>query len=305
MTGPLEGKSAVVTGAGRGQGREIALAMARHGVRLIVNDLGGEADGTGAGHGPADEVVAEIRQAGGTAFPNYDSVADFDAAANIVNDCVKHFATIDILVNCAGIGGRRPASFWETGKQDWDAVIAVNLNGTFNLCRHALGFMVRQNRGRILNFSSPSWLGNGASAYTASKGAVVSLTMGIAQLVAVEGYAITCNAIVPIAETRMSPRRGRAHWERLYKAGLITRQIFEESCDPPGPEHIPGIVLYLATDAAAGINGQVLGASRGRVAIYSWPTETKGLYKQGVWTMEELAALVPSSLAAEVKRAAG
>jgi NAD(P)-dependent dehydrogenase (short-subunit alcohol dehydrogenase family) len=305
MAGPLEGKRAVITGAGRGQGREIALALARQGAKVVVNDLGGEADGTGANRGPAEQVAAEIQSAGGTAVANVESVADFDAAARIVNDCVAHFGGIDILVNCAGIGGKRAAHFWETAKQDWDTVIAVNLNGTFNMCRHALGFMVRQQKGRILNFSSPSWLGNGASAYTASKGAVVSLTMGIAQQMAVEGYGITCNAIVPIAETRMSPRRGRANWERLYKAGLINRQIFEESCDPPGTEHIPGIVLYLATDAAANINGQVFGASRGRVALYSWPTEVKGLYKDGVWTMDELARLLPGSLAAEMRRAAG
>jgi NAD(P)-dependent dehydrogenase (short-subunit alcohol dehydrogenase family) len=305
MAGQLEGKRAVITGAGRGQGREIALAMARQGVRVIVNDLGGDADGTGADRGPAEQVVAEIEKAGGIAFANVDSVSDFDAAARIVNDCVANFGGIDILVNCAGIGGKRAAHFWEVNKQDWDTVIAVNLNGTFNMCRHALGVMVKQNTGRILNFSSPSWLGNGAGAYTASKGAVVSLTMGIAQQMALEGYGITCNAIVPIAETRMSPRRGRANWERLYQAGLITRQIFEESCDPPGPEHVPGIVLYLATDAAANINGQVLGASRGRVALYSWPTEVKGLYKDGVWTLEELARLLPGSLARDMRKAAG
>jgi len=279
--------------------------MAREGVKVLVNDLGGEKDGTGADHGPADEVVAEIRKAGGTAFANYDSVADFEGAAHIINDCVEGLGRIDILVNCAGIGGRRAGPFWETSKEDWDAVIAVNLNGTFNTCRHALSFMVKQNAGRIINFSSPSWLGNGAGAYTASKGAVVSLTMGIAQVMAVEGYGVTCNALVPIAETRMTPRRGRDNWERLYKAGLITRQIFEESCDPPPPEHVVAAVLYLATDEAAGINGQVIGASRGRVALYSWPTEIKGLYKDGVWTLEELAQLVPRSLVRDMRRAAG
>ena len=306
MSGSLEGKCAVVTGAGRGQGREIAIAMAKEGAKVIVNDLGGEKDGTGAAdHGPADEVVAAIRSSGGTAYANYDSVADFGRAAHIIGDCVEGLGRIDILVNCAGIGGRRPGPFWETREEDWDAVIAVNLKGTFNTCRHALGFMVKQNAGRIINFSSPSWLGNGAGAYTASKGAVVSLTMGIAQTMAVEGHAITCNALVPIADTRMSPKGGRERWQQLYKAGLITQQIFEESCDPPGPEHIPAIVLYLATDAAAYINGQVIGASRGRVALYSWPTEIKGLYKDGIWTLEELERLVPRSFARDMKKAAG
>ena len=305
MGNRLNGKNALITGAGRGQGREIALAMAREGARIIVNDLGGAADGTGADRSPADDVVSEIVKMGGTAFSNYGSVADFDAAASMVSDCVTKLGSIDILVNCAGIGGKRAPHFWETAKQDWDTVIGVNLNGTFNTCRHALGFMVKQNAGRIINFSSPSWLGNGAGAYTASKGGVVSLTMGIAQTMAVEGYHITCNALVPIADTRMTPKRGRDNWQRLYNAGLITKQIFEESCDPPGPEHIPAIVLYLATDEAANINGQVLGASRGRVALYSWPTEVKGLYKDGVWTLEELTRLVPGSLDRDIKKAAG
>jgi NAD(P)-dependent dehydrogenase (short-subunit alcohol dehydrogenase family) len=284
----------VVTGGGRGQGREIALALARQGVKTVVNDLGGATDGTGADRAPADEVVAEIVNSGGAAVADYHSVADFKGAQEMIDLCVHSFGQIDILVNCAGIGGKRASHFWETGKEDWDTVIGVNLNGTFNTCRHALGHMVKRKKGRIINFSSPSWLGNGAGAYTASKGAVVSLTMGIAQTMAVEGYDITCNALVPIADTRMTPKRGREMWERLFRAGLINRQIFEESCNPPGPEHIPAIVLYLASDEAAKINGQVLGASRGRVALYSWPTEVKGLYKDGVWTPEELVKLMPA-----------
>ncbi len=301
----LEGKCAVVTGGGRGQGREIALAMARQGVKLIVNDLGGAIDGTGSDRSPADDVVAEIKKEGGTAIANYDTVADFTAAENIITTCVENYSRIDILVNCAGIGGRRPEKFWETRKEDWDTVITTNLNGTFNTCRHALARMVKQGTGRIMNFSSPAWLGIGANAYTASKGAVVSLSKGIAHQMAFEGYGITCNSIIPIADTRMSPRRGGEIWERSYKAGLITRQIYEESSDPPGPEHIPAIVLYLATDEAAIINGQVIGASRGRVALYSWPTEVKGLYKEGVWTMEELIKFMPTTLIQGLQTARG
>ena len=113
---------------------------------------------------------------------NYGSVADFDAAANIIDTCIGSFGRIDILVNCAGIVGKRAPNFWETPKENWDTVIGVNLGGTFNMCRHALGFMVKQNAGRIINFSSPAWLGEGASAYTASKGGITSLTIGLAQV---------------------------------------------------------------------------------------------------------------------------
>ena len=305
MPSLLEGKCAVVTGGGRGQGREIALAMARQGVKVVVNDLGGEVDGTGSDCAPADEVVAEINKSGGIAIASYDSVADFTAAEKIINSCVNNFGRIDILINCAGIGVPSRVPFWETKKEDWDAVIAVNLSGTFNTCRYALAFMVKQKTGRIINFSSPAWLGMGASAYTASKGAVVSLTTSLAQQMALEGYQITCNSIVPLAETRMSPRRGRENYERLFQAGLIGRQIYEESCNPPGPEHIPAVVLYLATDEATNINGQVIGASRGRVALYSWPTEIKGLYKDGVWTLDELVQRIPTTLAQGLPKVIG
>lgn len=299
----LEGKCAVVTGAGRGMGREIALAMAKEGVKVVVNDLGGAPDGSGAEKGPSDEVVAEIKKAGGTALANYDSVADFNAAANIVNTCVNNFGRIDILVNCAGIVGKRAPSFWEMKKEDWDTVIAVNLNGTFNMCRHALGFMVKQRKGRIINFSSPAWLGEGASAYTASKGAITSLTIGIAQNMMLEGYDITCNAMVPIAATRIGPRKGGS--DRTYKMGLINRFLYEESLNAPGPEHVAGPVLFLSTDEAANFNGQIVGSTRGRVALYTWPTEARGIYKDGIWTLEELVKIIPTTLALDLRKTRG
>jgi NAD(P)-dependent dehydrogenase (short-subunit alcohol dehydrogenase family) len=305
MPGLLEGKSAVITGAGRGQGREIALAMAKEGVKVVVNDLGGGTDGAGADRAPADEVVAEIKQAGGTAVPNYDSVADFDGAARMVSGCVDTFGGIDILVNCAGIGAPSRVPFWETTKEDWDAVINVNLTGAFNTCRHATGYMVKQKKGRIINFASPAWLGMIATAYGASKGGVVTLTTALSLLFTTQGFDITCNSIIPIADTRMSPKRGAARHTQQYEAGLITEQIFRESVDPPGPEHIPAAVMYLATDEASYITGQVIGTSRGRVALYSRPTELKGLYKDGVWTLEELVRRFPSSLGEDLPKKLG
>jgi NAD(P)-dependent dehydrogenase (short-subunit alcohol dehydrogenase family) len=302
MTGLLEGKCAVVTGSGRGMGREIALAMAKEGVKVVVNDLGGAPDGTGADRAPADEVVAEIKKAGGVAMANYDTVADFNAAENIISTCVSNFGKIDILVNCAGIVGRGAPSFWETKKENWDTVIAVNLNGTFNTCRHALGFMVKQNAGRIINFSSPAWLGSGATAYTASKGAITSLTIGLAQVFMMGGYNITCNAMVPIAATRIGPRGGS---DRTYKEGLVNRQLYEEGQNPPGPEHIVGPVLYLCTDQAANFNGQIIGSSRGRMAVYTWPTEAKGIYKDGIWTLDELVKIIPKTLAMDLRKTRG
>lgn len=313
MKNLLDGKCAVVTGGGRGIGREVCLAMASQGASIVVNDIGGGADTMSFDRCPSDQVVEEIKKSGGIAVPNYDTVTDFNAAKNIIETCVNNFGKIDILVNCAGGSGvagstppKKAVPFWESSEEAWDGAIALNLKGTFNTCRHALGFMVKQNWGRIINISSPAWLGMFGDGYTAAKGGVVSFTLGLAEYVELNGYSITCNAIAPIAATRINPGRIIAdYYERLYRLGLISRQICEDSSDPPSPEHIPPIILYLATVQAGNINGHVFGASKGRVALYSNPTEIKGLYKEGVWTLEELINRIPSSLAQGLVKARG
>lgn len=237
----LDGKSVVVTGGGRGIGREVCLGMARQGANIVVNDIGGGSDTLSFDRGPADQVVEEIKNLGGKAVPNYDSVTDFKAAQNIVETCISSFGKIDILVNCAGgsgIAGSTPPQkavpFWESSEEAWDGPIALNLKGTFNTCRHALGFMVKQNWGRIINISSPAWLGMFGDGYTAAKGGVVSFTLGLAQNLELNGYKITCNAIAPIAATRINPGRIIADfYQRLYRLGLISRQLCDDSSDPP------------------------------------------------------------------------
>jgi NAD(P)-dependent dehydrogenase (short-subunit alcohol dehydrogenase family) len=304
MTKWLEGKCAVITGGGRGIGREICLGMARQGAKVLVNDIGGGADTVSLDRGPADRVVEEIRELGEASMASYDTVTDFKAAKKIIETCVRSFGRIDILVNCAGGAGiagtgkpKKLVPFWESSEEAWDGSIALNLKGTFNTCRHALRHMVKQNWGRIINFTSPAWLGMMPDGYTAGKGGVVSLTLGMAQQMDFDGYKITCNAISPIAATRINPGRKAAEfYKKLYKAGLITRGICDDSSDPPHPEHIPPIILYLCTEYAANINGHVFGASGGRIALYSNPTEIKGIYKEGVWTVDELIKRVPSSL---------
>ena len=199
----LEDKCAVIAGGGHGIGREVALAMSRYGAGVIVNDFGTELDGSNPGPGPADEVVAEIKKAGGNAVSCFASVADFTGAKKIIDTCIQEFGKIDILVNCATIA--RGGWLWQASEADSDAVLAVTLKGTINTCTHALIAMMRQKTGRIINFTSPSWLGiTGADAYTAAKGGVVSLTRGIASRMTLEGYKITCNAIAPIARTRLN-----------------------------------------------------------------------------------------------------
>jgi NAD(P)-dependent dehydrogenase (short-subunit alcohol dehydrogenase family) len=290
----LEGKCAVVAGGGRGIGREIALAMSRHGARVVVNDFGTELDGSNPSQAAADDVAAEIKKAGGTAVPSFASVADFEGSKGIIDTCIQNFGRIDILVNCATIA--RGGQLWETSEEDSDAVLGVTLKGTLNTCTHALVPMMEQKTGRIINFSSPSWLGvTGADAYTAAKGAVVSLTRGIASNMKLQGYKITCNAIAPVARTRLNRPAGDM-WNILYRKGIIDRQLYEDSSDPPDPEEIPPIVCYLATDQAENISGKVFGATRGRIALYSEPREIRGIYKDGTWTLEELMKLVPRSL---------
>ena len=290
----LEGKCVVIAGGGRGIGRAIALEIARHGTNVVVNDYGTELNGTNPSPTIADEVVSEITHSGGTAVSSFASVADFEASKSIISTCIENFGKIDILVNCATIA--RGGQLWETSEEDSDAVMAVTLKGTLNTCTHALVTMMKQGTGRIINFSSPSWLGvTGADTYTAAKGAIVSLTRGIASRMKLEGLKITCNAIAPIARTRLNqPAPGM--WDNLYEAGIINRQIYEDSSTPPDPEEIAPIVCYLATDEAENISGKVFGASRGRIALYTDPEEKKGIYKDGIWTLEELIKLFPKTL---------
>jgi NAD(P)-dependent dehydrogenase (short-subunit alcohol dehydrogenase family) len=297
----LEGKCAVIAGGGRGLGREVALAMAHHGANVVVNDLGTELDGTNPNSGPADDVAAEIRKTGGVAVANFSSVSDVAGAQNIINTCIREFGKIDILVNCATIA--RGGQIWETSEEDSDAVLAVTLKGTINTCQHALVAMRKQGTGRIINFASPSWLGvTGADAYTAAKGGVVSLTRGIASRMKLEGHKITCNAIAPIGGTRLnqmrldSPETWREMWDKYYQAGIIDRQLYEDTIEPADPKEIPPIVCYLATDQAESISGRVFGATKGRIALYSEPQEIRGIYKDGIWTLEELMKLIPRTL---------
>ncbi len=298
----LDGKCVVVAGGGRGLGREIALAMAQNGARVVVNDTGTQLDGVGSDQGPAKEVVAAIRKTGGVATTCFESVADFSAAKRIIDACIHEYSKIDVLVNCATIA--RGGQLWETSEADSDAVFAVTLKGTLNTCTHALKAMMKQGTGRIINFTSPSWLGvTGADTYTAAKGGVVSLTRGIASRMKLEGHKITCNAIAPIGGTRLNemrlsnPTQWREMWGKYYQAGIIDRQLYEDTIEPADPKEIAPIVCYLATDQAENISGKVFGATKGRVALYSEPEEIRGIYKDGIWTLEELMKLMPRTLA--------
>lgn len=297
----LKGKNAVVTGAGRGIGREAALVLAAEGARVVVNDPGVGRGGEGTDLTPADEVTAEIKKRGGEAIANHDSVADFTAAGRIVEGCVGTFGTIDILVNCAGVLRDRMAH--NMTEEEWDVVISVHLKGTFNMCRHAAGHMRKQGFGRIVNMASAAWQGSvGQVNYSAAKGGIVSLTRTLARELGRKG--VTCNAVVPMAATRLTIDDDvKAKFKKQLDEGEITPARYAELVDMPGPEHIARVIAYLATDAAANVNGLCVRSAGGTVGIYNEPKIVKIIHKNsekfGLWEIDELEDLFPKILLSE------
>jgi NAD(P)-dependent dehydrogenase (short-subunit alcohol dehydrogenase family) len=296
MAKRLEGRAAVVTGAGRGIGRAIAELLAAEGAGVVVNDLGGAVDGSGRSASVADEVVAAIRAGGGRAVANHDSVTDFAAAERIVETAVKEFGAIDILVNNAGI--LRDRMLFNMSEAEWDAVIAVHLKGTFNCMRHATRRMREQRRGRVISISSTSGVyGNSGQAnYGAAKDGVAGLTRVAARDVG--RYGITVNAVCPGAMTRMTqtvPQAARqVRAERGLSTGAGARTFPLEHF---GPENVAPFVAYLATDAARNINGQLFLVMAGLVALLNYPAPVRTIQKdQGRWTPEEIAAIFPHTL---------
>ncbi|OGO04908.1 MAG: 3-hydroxyacyl-CoA dehydrogenase [Chloroflexi bacterium RBG_13_54_9] len=288
--GILDGKVAIVTGSGRGIGRGIVLAMAAEGAKVVVNDYGVKLDGTEPTGGPADEVVQEVKQAGGTAVANYDSVATVEGGEKIIKTAIDNFGKLDILVNCAGI--LRDRMFFNMAEEEWDAVIATHLKGTFCTSKPACVFLRQQGSGRIINFSSTSGLiGNAGQAnYGMAKGGISGFTKVVARDMG--RYGVTCNCIVPTAMTRMV-------------ASIPTRP--GGGGPPPwmmAPEAVAPIVVWLASDQAANINGQFFGAQGGTISLYSQPRPIVGIYKDiqknGFWTLDELDEIAPRTVCANL-----
>ncbi len=272
----LKGKVAVVTGSGRGIGRATALLMAEEGAKVVVNDLGVERNGTGAAHSPADEVVAEIKQKGGKAVANYDSVATVEGGENIIKSAVDNFGRIDVLVNNAGF--LRNRMIFNMTPEEWDAVIKVHLYGCFNCTKPAAVLMRQQGSGRIISMTSAAGLigYTGAANYGAAKAGIAGFTRVCARDLG--KYNITVNAIAPNATTR----------GRVIDFGK--REI-------PQPEDVAPIVVFLATDSAANINGCIFDSFGGEIALYNHPTPVKSIYKEGRWTLDELLRIIPTTLA--------
>jgi NAD(P)-dependent dehydrogenase (short-subunit alcohol dehydrogenase family) len=258
MAGLVEGRVAIVTGAGRGIGREHALSLARHGAKVVVNDLGGAIDGSGGDISPAQEVVDEIIAMGGEAIANGDNVADWEGAQRLVNSAIETFGDLHALVNNAGI--LRDRVLANMTEQEWDAVINVHLKGTFAPSRWAVAYWRERAKagepvsGRIVNTTSVSGIyGNAGQAnYGAAKAGIAAFTNIVALEVA--RYGVTVNAVGPVALTRMTE-------------GLGPAPESDEAREARAPHWIAPIVTWLCSEEAAGVTGRVFEASGQTLAV--------------------------------------
>ncbi len=297
--GALEGKVAVITGAGRGIGRGMALLFAQEGAKVIVNDPGVHPDGTGTDAGPADQVVAEIRAAGGEAFANHDTVADAAAAERMIQTALDAFGQLDILVNNAGI--LRDRMIFNLSEEDWDAVIAVHLKGHFNCTKPASIIMRQQRHGRIINMSSTSGIiGNAGQAnYGAAKSGIAGFTRVVAKDLG--RYGVTCNAIAPGAATRLTatvPDSARQLRARAGITGAASNRPPSAAMQLREPEYVAPMAAYLATDDAWNVNGQIFHVAGGSVGLAWHPTPMRTIWKPDMWTLDELCEIVPGQLMA-------
>ncbi len=294
----LKGRNAVITGAGRGIGKAIALAMAREGANIVVCDLGVAIDGAKETESPADEVVKECQALGVKAVTNYGDVSSFQDAEAMVKTCVDNFGRIDIVCNIAGID--KPKMIWNMSEEEWDQVVGVHLKGTFNLTRHATPFMREQRFGRIINCVSEAFMGGPSHLnYSSAKGGIATFTYGAAKELG--KYGITSNAFVPRASTRMFADDVVTSLEKRVAAGIMPPEQLEEIReDLMPPEYFVEFMVYLASDEAADINGQLFLTTPGAIGVWNQPrVETqfrRSAKEHGPWKFDEIVKLVPEKI---------
>ena len=280
--GRLNGKIAVVTGAGRGIGKETALFLAKEGAKVVVNDLGGNTDGTG-GTQIADEVVEEIKAAGGEAVANYDSVSDFAGGQNIFQTALDTFGEMDILINNAGI--LRDKTLFNMEENDWDQVIAVHLKGHFNCTKPFASYIRETNRMdcRIINMSSVSGLyGNfGQTNYGAAKAGIAGFTRSLSFEMA--KYKCTVNTISPGAATRMTI-------DLIKAAG---RDV-DTNDWKQGPQQLAPVITWLCCDEASNVTNQIIHVQNGTVGIMQQPAVIESFLSDELWSLDQLDRVIGS-----------
>ncbi|MDP9896424.1 NAD(P)-dependent dehydrogenase (short-subunit alcohol dehydrogenase family) [Variovorax boronicumulans] len=274
----VEGKVVVVTGAGGGIGRDIALAMARNGARVVVNDIGAALDGAGGSAGPAQQVVDEIRAAGGEAVPNTDSVADAASAARIVECAVESFGRIDAVVNNAGI--LRDRFFHKMSMDEWDAVLKVHLYGAYYVSRAAATHFKEQNAGAMVHMTSTSGLiGNfGQANYAAAKLGIVALSKSIA--LDMLKFNVRSNCIAPFAWSRMIGAIPTDTDEQRARVDKIKQMT---------PAKVAPLAVYLASDAAGAVNGQIFSVRNNEISLISQPRPVRSVHRSEGWTPQSIA----------------
>jgi NAD(P)-dependent dehydrogenase (short-subunit alcohol dehydrogenase family) len=298
MADRLKGRTAIVTGAGRGIGREVALLLAQEGASVVVNDFGVAVDGSAPSEGPAKDVADEIQSAGGHAVPNFDTVATVEGGESLVQTALNAFGRLDILVNVAGI--LRDRMIFNMAEEEWDAVIAVHLKGHYCTTKPASVIFRQQRYGRIVNFSSGSGLtGNpGQANYGAAKAGIAGFTRVVAKDLG--RYGVTCNCISPGAATRMTQSVPEASRELRARAGIsgaaAPAQRQSLLATMRGPEYVAPMTVYLCTDDAWNINGKIFAVSGGTISLLHEEVPMRTLSKGAMWEVDELRDLVPARL---------
>ena len=303
MGNRLEGKVAVVTGGGRGVGRGVALLLAEEGASVVVNDMGGDADGTGSSTGPADGVVAEIQARGGNAVANYDNMALMSGGEAVIQQAVDAYGQLDILVNSAGM--LRDRMIWQMTPEDWDRVVLHNAKATFTATKFACILFRQQRGGRIVNMTSDAGLGDvGRSNYAAASEAIVGLTRTVGRDMG--RYGVTCNAISPMVETRLfsgsveeyrvadAPAPSRDERAGIFSPANVGE--WEGAGWPDDPENVAPLAVYLCTYAVPHINCNVFGVRGGSIYLYSQPRVERAVQKWGNFTMDEMDVLFPKMI---------
>ena len=289
----LKGRVAIVTGAGRGIGRGEALALAAEGASVVINDFGGGSHGEGGEKGPADQTVDDIKALGVGAVANYGSVADYKVGEELVQQAIDNFGRLDIVVNNAGI--LRDRMIFNMTEDDWDAVIAVHLKGTFNVTRAASVIFRQQRSGAIVNTSSESGLGNmGQANYSAAKEGIVGFTRTVARDLG--RYGVRCNAIRPRAATRLvisDEMREAAQRGGAAGMNMDVLNAFEKN-NPP--EAIAPLVVWLCTDEAANVNGRNFLVAGNQIGLYSEPQVIADMKLDHIVTLDELSQLMPENV---------